>query len=176
MQCSNDTRRITIHNESTSKALRVLNGGSRAKLSILNSSCFFPEGYRNVRCFFFLFCLTWYLHSSATSPTVWKEKTTTQQKTLFASPLSILQELTAFKRIELLWFYPQRKRSKHTMQVIAAFQKKKHLNYSFVWISDELQRIATAARGIGWLPDTFKRGYALNHKRGGGRGDANMSV
>lgn len=52
MQCSNDTRRITIHNESTSKALRVLNGGSRAKLSILNSSCFFPEGYRNVRCFF----------------------------------------------------------------------------------------------------------------------------
>lgn len=124
MQCSNDTRRITIHNESTSKALRVLNGGSRAKLSILNSSCFFPEGYRNVRCFFFLFCLTWYLHSSATSPTVWKEKTTTQQKTLFASPLSILQEVTAFKRIELLWFYPQRKRSKHTMQVIAAFQKK----------------------------------------------------
>lgn len=56
------------------------------------------------------------------------------------------------------------------MQVIAAFQKKKHLNYSFVWISDELQRIATAARGIGWLPDTFKRGYALNHKGGGGEG------
>lgn len=122
MQRSSETCRITIHNESTSKALYVSNSGGAVLNRQSSISRFFLKGIEMSGVFFFVLPdLAFTLKCN--KPNSKKRENNHTTKTLFAFPLSILQEVTAFTRIELLWFYTQRKGGKNTMQVIPASQK-----------------------------------------------------